>query len=75
MNLSLEAFEKASMGELAEGIMEDSGTKAKVCLKCGKNFAAGEIFRLEDRYWEAGSAAKIHSESEHGHSSTTCCIY
>jgi DNA-binding CsgD family transcriptional regulator len=65
MNLPFEAFEKASIGELAEGVMEDPETKAKVCLKCGKTFAAGEVFQLEDRYWEANHAARIHSEREH----------
>ncbi len=66
MNLPFEAFEKASIGELAEGVMEDPETKAKVCLKCGKTFAAGEVFQLGNRYWEADHAARIHSKSEHG---------
>ena len=66
MYLSFEAFEKASIGELAEGVMEDPETKAKVCLKCGKTFNVGEIFQFKDRYWEAGQAARIHSKSEHG---------
>ena len=60
------AFERASIGELAEGVMEDPETKAKVCLTCGRTFAAGEVFQLEGRFWEAGTAARIHSESEHG---------
>lgn len=66
MNLPFEAFERASISELAEGVMEDPETKAKVCLTCGKTFAAGEVFQSDGRFWEAGPAARLHSEGEHG---------
>ncbi len=61
-----QAFENASLEELAEGVIEDPETKTKICLKCGKTFAAGEVFEVNGRFWEAGRAARIHSESEHG---------
>ena len=66
MIFPFQAFEIASLEELAEGVMEDPETKAKICLKCGRTFETGEVFEVDGRYWEAEAAARIHSESEHG---------
>lgn len=64
---STEAFERASIGELSEGVMEDPETHEWVCLSCGKTFAPGEVFPADGRFWEAKAAALLHVQSEHGH--------
>ena len=58
MIFPFQAFEIASLEELAEGVMEDPETKAKICLKCGRTFETGEVFEVDGRFWEAEAAAR-----------------
>ncbi len=66
MKKAIEAFDRATVEELAEGIMEDPETKDLVCLACGRTFVPGEVFPVDGRFWEAKSAARLHIEREHG---------
>ncbi|MDT8284510.1 MAG: hypothetical protein RQ767_03210, partial [Thermovirgaceae bacterium] len=66
MKIAIEAFEKASIGELSEGVMEDPETHEWVCMSCGKTFAPGEVFQADGRFWEAKAAALLHAQREHG---------
>lgn len=66
MKIAIEAFEKASIGELSEGVMEDPETHEWVCMSCGKTFAPGEVFPQDERFWEAKTAALLHAQREHG---------
>ena len=67
MKIAIEAFEKASINELSEGVMEDPETREWVCMSCGKTFSPGEVFPEDGRFWEARTAALLHTEKEHGH--------
>lgn len=67
MKIAIEAFERASIGELSEGVMEDPETHEWVCMSCGKTFAPGEVFQADGRFWEARAAALLHVQREHGH--------
>ncbi|MDO9509647.1 MAG: DUF2087 domain-containing protein [Thermovirgaceae bacterium] len=66
MKIAIEAFERASIEELAEGVMEDPETHERVCLACGRTFAAGEVFQVDGRFWNAKAAAILHAAREHG---------
>ena len=66
MNVATEAFERASVEELAEGVLFDGQRRCWICLVCGRGFAQGEIFPREGRFWEAGEAARLHVREEHG---------
>ena len=66
MKKAIEAFEKATIEELAEGVMEDPQTGEQVCLVCGKGFLPGEVFQVDGRFFDARSAARMHAEREHG---------
>ena len=66
MKKAMEAFERATIDELAEGVMEDPETGEQVCLVCGKGFVSGEIFQVDGRFFEARVAARLHVEREHG---------
>lgn len=66
MKKAMEAFERATIDELAEGVMEDPETGELVCLVCGKGFLPGEVFPVDGRFFDARSAARMHAEREHG---------
>ena len=66
MNKATEAFERATVEDLAEGVVQDPQTGEQVCLVCGKGFPAGEVFPAEGRFFEARAAARLHVEREHG---------
>lgn len=66
MNKATEAFERATVEDLAEGVVQDPQTGEQVCLVCGQGFPAGEVFPAEGRFFEARAAARLHVEREHG---------
>lgn len=66
MHVATEAFERASVEELAKGVLFDGQRRCWVCLVCGRSFAEGEVFPREGRFWEAGAAARLHVREEHG---------
>ena len=66
MNKATEAFERASVEDLAEGVVQDPETGEQVCLVCGKGFSPGEVFPVEGRFFEAREAARLHVTREHG---------
>jgi len=63
---AVDAFEKASIDELADGVMKDTGAQEWVCLSCGKRFSEGEVFPVEGKFLQARRAALLHVETEHG---------
>ena len=56
MNKATEAFERATVEDLAEGVVQDPQTGEQVCLVCGQGFPAGEVFPAEGRFFEAQAA-------------------
>ncbi|MFA0888881.1 MAG: DUF2087 domain-containing protein [Synergistales bacterium] len=66
MNMAMEAFERATIEELAAGVVENPENGEQICLVCGKAFSRGEVFPVEGRLFDAQSAARLHTEREHG---------
>ncbi len=66
MNMAMEAFEKATVEELAAGVVENPETGEQVCLVCGRVFPQGEVFPVDGRFFDAHAAARLHAEREHG---------
>lgn len=66
MNMPMEAFERATIEELAEGVVKNPENGEQICLVCGKVFPMGEVFPVEGRLFDAPAAARLHAEREHG---------
>ena len=56
-------LESCSPEELSRGYREDEA--GYTCILCGKRFENGEIFPLEDRFFEASRAIELHLSQEH----------
>jgi Trp operon repressor len=54
-----------SVEDLKKGYSYDTAAGKYHCLLCGAEFETGEIYRVNDRYFEAFRAAKLHME-QHG---------
>ncbi len=50
-----------SAAELAGGIHEDE--TGYVCVYCGQRFEKGEVFPVNDRFFDAGRAAQLHLDT------------
>jgi hypothetical protein len=59
-------IDKLTVEELKSGYRFDSGTDSYICNACSKVFETGEIFTLDNRFFEAARAIKIHIDMEHG---------
>lgn len=59
-------LEECTVKEIQEGIIKDDAKEQYVCLVCGARYNEGEIYPVEDRFFEAGRAAKWHAETAHG---------
>jgi DNA-binding CsgD family transcriptional regulator len=56
---------KLSFSEIADGYFFDRSLNEYACIVCGRVFEVGEIFKIDERFFEADLAVKIHVESEH----------
>lgn len=56
-------WEHVGVEQIMAGYSVEDGVYT--CLSCGKRFCDGEIFRFEDRFFEAGRAVQTHVEAEH----------
>jgi hypothetical protein len=55
-----------SLHDLLLGFSRNPSTGRFVCAVCGQAFEKGEVFRIEDRYFDAEAATAAHVRSEHG---------
>lgn len=53
------------VGDIVRGYSYDADAQRYVCHVCGKLFEQGEIFRFNDRFYDAGKMIKLHIEHEH----------
>lgn len=53
----------ASIDQIIAGYKYEN--EAYACLSCGKQFEEGEIFKIGERFFQAGRAAQMHVEVEH----------
>lgn len=63
MEQEKELFWQCSIEELKRGYVERE--EAFVCIICGKAFTRGEIFKGEDRLYDAKRAVRLHIEETH----------
>ncbi len=56
-------LESLNQEEITKGYV--SKQNEFICLSCGKVFKIGEIFKLENRFFDAINAIQIHIETEH----------
>ncbi|WP_040192056.1 DUF2087 domain-containing protein [Clostridium culturomicium] len=63
MENNLELFWDASIDEIKAGYTESSD--AYICLVCGKEFIKGEVFPIENRFFDAKKAVELHIEEAH----------
>lgn len=61
--ISVTDIKDLSANELIKGISEDD--TGYTCVYCGQRFEKGEIFRKDERFFDAARAAQLHLES-HG---------
>jgi hypothetical protein len=55
-----------TLEEIKDGYMFISQLDKYQCNMCGKEFENGEIFKIDDRYFDAEKMIKIHIQKEHG---------
>lgn len=53
--------------EIKKGYTLDCQAEKYICNMCGRGFEAGEIFKVEDRYFDAEKMVKIHIQREHAY--------
>lgn len=56
---------KLDVGDIGRGYSYDEGSQKYICHVCGKVFEQGEIFRFNNRFYDAGKMIKLHIEHEH----------
>lgn len=66
MSMHDDSFWNASVEEICRGHVYDTDQDAYICLVCGLGFIPGNIYSLEGSLYEAGKAASLHVEKEHG---------
>ncbi|GIQ65520.1 transcriptional regulator [Paenibacillus cisolokensis] len=59
-------MEQLSIDELKRGYRFDAESRSYICNFCRKRFEAGEIFPIENRFFDAARAIQIHADTEHG---------
>lgn len=53
------------IGDIGRGYSYDGDVQKYICHVCGKVFEQGEIFRFNDRFYDAGKMIKLHIKHEH----------
>jgi Uncharacterized protein conserved in bacteria len=66
MNDLTNLFWNAGLAELKQGYIYEPPSKEWVCLVCGERFSKGQIYPIDDLFFEAEKAAEIHIQQEHG---------
>lgn len=54
-----------SIEEIKKGFVYNRHKDCYICNICGKEFENGEIFKVEERYFDANKMAEIHIQKEH----------
>src|SRR5690349_20898627 len=54
-----------SVEEIKNGYSFNIQSDKYICNICGREFENGEIFKIDDRYFDAGKMVKIHTQKEH----------
>lgn len=55
-----------NLNDIKNGYTADPDCKKYCCLICGMEFETGEVFRFNDRFFDASKAVRLHMEREHG---------
>ncbi len=55
-----------TLDEIKNGYTFDSQSGKYICNICSKEFEKGEIFKIDDRYFDAEKMTKIHIQRQHG---------
>jgi Trp operon repressor len=61
----IDELAKLTVDEIKRGYTFDNQLKRYICNFCGKEFEKGEIFKNDDRYFDAEKMTKIHIQKEH----------
>lgn len=64
MNLN-ELFWNATLEELKKGYKYLNSDDKYICLLCGKTFNKGEIYNIEDKFYDAEKMVKLHIDEKH----------
>ncbi len=64
MNIN-ELFWNASLQELKNGYIYSKQDEKYICLMCGESFNEGEIYKKEDKFYNAEKMMKYHVEEVH----------
>ncbi|MDF2543194.1 MAG: transcriptional regulator [Herbinix sp.] len=59
-------FDDFSMEEIKQGYYYDTNRNHYICMTCGKTFEDGEIYPIDNRFFEAYRAVQLHLEQSHG---------
>ncbi len=59
-------FDDLSIEEIKEGFRYNQKEDSYICIQCGKEFIAGEIYPMNNRFFDNRLAIKQHVLSEHG---------
>lgn len=59
------SLENSTIEEIKNGFSFISDEDKYICNYCGEEFEIGEIFKFEDRYFDAHRMVKIHVQKEH----------
>ncbi|ERI93751.1 hypothetical protein HMPREF1982_01514 [Clostridiales bacterium oral taxon 876 str. F0540] len=54
-----------NISEIKSGYIFDDESEKYICNFCGREFQRGEIFKNDDRYFDAEKMSKIHIQKEH----------
>lgn len=58
-------FYNASLAEIKQGYVFETGTEEYRCLMCGTRFAQGQVYQLQNAFYEAEKAMKLHITVQH----------
>ncbi|MTV49971.1 DUF2087 domain-containing protein [Heliobacillus mobilis] len=61
-----DSFWEANLDEIKRGYRWDEKMESFVCIVCGAAFLQGQVFPIEDRFFDAEKSAKLHVAQEHG---------
>lgn len=59
-------FDDLSIEELKEGFRYNKEEDTFVCIQCGKEFISGEIYSINNRFFDYRLAVRQHISAEHG---------
>ena len=58
-------IDKLTIEEMKKGYRYDLNTGEYICNFCGKSYFEKEIYRFDDRFYEASKAVAVHIDKEH----------